>query len=298
VCRTVRDAGGNVLLSGVGADHYLTGNLYFFADRLSSGHAIGAIRELARWATLGRISFWPLLYESAVYPLLPRSIRAQLPPAATSAPRWVMPSFARRFEMARAGAIVRSLDAPAGHKYAGAVAHQLANFGNSCDRGLVTDVLQMRYPFLYRPLVEFALCLPPELRTRPFARKWILREAMRGVLPEIVRTRRGKGSNGRRVLLSLLDPSSPVDSLLRDPLLADLGCVDPARLRGAVDAARHGRLGIDAPLLTALSLETWLRVQAGRWVCRKERVRSMHDTGATRQAVSPRDTPNEIRIPM
>jgi hypothetical protein len=88
---------------------------------------------------------------------------------------------------------------------------------------------------------------------------------MRGILPEMVRTRRGKGSNGRRVLLSLLHPGSPVDHLVRDPLLADLGCVEPARLQAAVESARHGRAGLDAALLTALSLETWLRVRDGRW---------------------------------
>jgi asparagine synthase (glutamine-hydrolysing) len=274
VCRTVRDAGGSVLLSGVGADHYLTGNLFFFADRLASGHPVGAVRELAHWAALGRISFWPLLYENALYPLLPRTINAKLPPAATSAPHWVTPAFARRFRASRASSIVRSLDAPVGRKYAGAIAHQLSHFGNSCDRGLVTDILQMRYPFLHRPLVEFALGLPPELRTRPFARKWILREAMRGILPEMVRSRRGKGSNGRRVLLSLLHPGSPVDDLLREPLLADLGCVEPARLRDAVESARHGRAGIDAALLTALSLETWLRVRDGRWAHGNRHARS------------------------
>lgn len=297
VCRTVRDAGGTVLLSGVGADHYLTGNLFFFADRLSAGHPVAAARELARWAALGRVSFWPLLYESTVYPLLPRWIRAQLPPAAASAPGWVTPCFAKQFETARACSIVTSLDAPVGHKYAGAVAHQLSHFGNSCDRGLVTDVLQMRYPFLHRPLVEFALALPPELRTRPFARKWILREAMRGILPETVRMRRGKGSNGRRVLLSLLDPGSPVDRLLRDPLLADLGCVSPARLRAAVDGARHGRLGLDAALLTALSLETWLRVRAGRWTYENRRIGVTPDGRATWQAARRADTPNESRRP-
>lgn len=265
LCQMVCTAGGSVLFSGVGSDHYLTGNLYFFADAVSSGQPVAAVRELARWAALGRISFWPLLYENAVYPLLPRSVRALLPPAATTAPTWITPAFARHFVRARTQSVVESHDAPAGHKYAGAIAHQLSHFGTSCDRGLVTDVVQMRYPFLSRPLVEFALRLPADLRTRPFARKWILREAMRGLLPERVRTRRGKGSNGRRVLLSLLDPRSPVDALVRDPVLADLGCVDPARLRAAVDAARHGRARLDAALLTALSLETWLRIREGRW---------------------------------
>lgn len=275
VSRIVRDAGGGVLLSGVGADHYLTGNLYFFADRLIAGHPVAAIRELAHWAALGRISFWPLLYENVLHPLLPRSVRGILPPAATVAPEWMPRSFAREFEAARSSSLVRSLDGPRGRKYAGAIAHQLSHFGSSCDRGLVTDVLQMRYPFLYRPLVEFALGLPPELRTRPFARKWILRDAMRGLLPELVRARRGKGSNGRRVLLSLLNPESPVDRLLRDPLLADLGVVDAARMRAAVEGARYGRLGIDAALLTALSLETWLRIREGRWVSGNSPIRAM-----------------------
>jgi asparagine synthase (glutamine-hydrolysing) len=123
----------------------------------------------------------------------------------------------------------------------------------------------MRYPFLYRPLVEWSLRLPATQRVRPHARKWILREATRDVLPETVRTRATKGGIDARILWSLQHEHVRVDALLRDPVLAQLGCIDPTPLRVAVEQARHGRPVNNVSLMSALSLETWLAVRSGRW---------------------------------
>jgi hypothetical protein len=53
--------------------------------------------------------------------------------------------------------------------------------------------------------------------------------------------------------------------MLRDPILAQLGCVDPVALRSSVDRARRGIPTNLVHLMSALSLETWLTVRAGRW---------------------------------
>ncbi len=52
------------------------------------------------------------------------------------------------------------------------------------DDGLAGEVVDFRHPYLDRPLVELALRLGPEMCVRPHAHKWVLREAMRGILPE------------------------------------------------------------------------------------------------------------------
>jgi hypothetical protein len=109
------------------------------------------------------------------------------------------------------------------------------------------------------------LRLPPTQRVRPHARKWILREATRDVLPETVRTRATKGGIDARVLWSLQHEHARVDSLLSDPILAQLGCIDPQPLRVAVEQARHGRPVNNVLLMSALSLETWMAVRNGRW---------------------------------
>src|SRR5205085_5001583 len=43
--------------------------------------------------------------------------------------------------------------------------------------------IESRVPFLDHKLVEFTARMPPEMKIRGGTTKWILREAMRGILP-------------------------------------------------------------------------------------------------------------------
>ena len=88
---------------------------------------------------------------------------------------------------------------------------------------------------------------------------------MRDVLPEQVRTRTTKGGIDARILWSLQRERPRLDAMLRDPILAQLGCIEPALLREAVDGARRGVPVNNVQLFSALALETWLAVRTGRW---------------------------------
>lgn len=57
------------------------------------------------------------------------------------------------------------------------------------DREIAQAGLEWRHPFYYRKLAEFCLRLPRDQRQRGNTWKWILRNAMRGRLPERVRTK-------------------------------------------------------------------------------------------------------------
>jgi asparagine synthase (glutamine-hydrolysing) len=136
--------------------------------------------------------------------------------------------------------------------------------------GLLEDTLDVRHPYLYRPLVEFALGLPPEFCARPYARKWILREAMRGILPEAVRTRVGKGAVFGRLAWSLAAQRALLDPLTKDSILEDLGVIDGGKLRAAFMAAPHerdGRVKLHAAVQHTLAIEAWLQLRSGRWPC-------------------------------
>jgi asparagine synthase (glutamine-hydrolysing) len=60
------------------------------------------------------------------------------------------------------------------------------------DRDSAHSGVEMRYPFFDRRLAEFFLRLPEDQRQRGTVWKWMLRNAMRGRLPEMVRTRSSK----------------------------------------------------------------------------------------------------------
>lgn len=262
----LRSAGASVLLSGVGSDHYLMGNMFFFADWIAAGEWRRAARELLRWAVLGHVSLWKLAYLNAALPLAPAAIQRRRARGA-EAPRWIPAAARKRLRLTERSLVARSYAGPRGGQYAHEVAFATAAISAAIDHGIVADAVDVRYPFCHRPLVEFALSLPAEMCRRPNARKWILREAMRGYLPEIIRTRRWKGAFDGRVAWTLMHQHDRVDALIDRSMLADLGCIDVAPLRAAVSRATKLDGEVErGQVLNALALELWLRVRAGQWL--------------------------------
>jgi asparagine synthase (glutamine-hydrolysing) len=277
----LREHGVRVLLCGNGADHYLVGNFSYLADWLVRGRLLSAMMEIARLAVLTRSSTWRVAYDGVIAPFLPErwyswpvtSIASREP----RTPPWFRRALVTRYDLDRPfypwGRI-----APVFHKYQGSIANILRGAGYSFERNKGDNGIELRYPFFYRPLVEFCLGLPPLLRTQPTATKWILRQAMRDIIPDAVRLRRGKGSITGRFEWSLDRERATVDSLLRDPLLADMGFIDAVALGRAVNNLRARRLGAPGRIVAALALETWLRVQSGRWPPTSSRLPPIHET--------------------
>jgi asparagine synthase (glutamine-hydrolysing) len=119
--------------------------------------------------------------------------------------------------------------------------------------------IESRVPFLDHRLVEFAAGLPARMKLRGFKTKWILREAVRNVLPPEILTRKKMGFP---VPFGVWMKGAWAD-VARDVLL------DPrSRQRGIIDAAAVERLlvahasgladGTDA-LWSLLNLELWYR---------------------------------------
>jgi asparagine synthase (glutamine-hydrolysing) len=264
-----RRAGCRVMLSGYASDFYLSGNLFFFADLLARGQVLTAMKEMVRWSVAGRVSVWKMAFENGLVPLLPAWGRKATQRDPLRVPAWIDQGFARRAGLEQHSAMARQLDAPIGRKYAGAIAYAVDALGDGIDSDVVSDAVDVRHPFLHRPLIEFALRLPPAMRTRAHARKWVLREAMRDVLPESVRTRAGKGTISSRVAWSFDREHARVEQLLRNPLLAQLNCIDVDRLKVAVSLGQDREIADVTTLMSTLALETWLRVRSGRWTARE-----------------------------
>ncbi len=179
--------GHSVLLTGFSGDSLYLGARRWawdlFADR-GPGAAIDRLRSLAR--TIG----WRQTLRSHVFsPLLPRGgslLGEALPPYLTAAARERLATRrrypedvlrARRPQQARR--VLALLDAQAGHRER----HYTSAFG-----------LDTRTPLRDLDLVEFLLAAPSHLLLQGEETRPVMRAAMRGVLPESVRTRRGKSS--------------------------------------------------------------------------------------------------------
>jgi asparagine synthase (glutamine-hydrolysing) len=125
-------------------------------------------------------------------------------------------------------------------------------------------------PFLDRDLLAFLIAIPGEVQNRNGVPRAILREAMRGVLPEPVRTRRGKADFSYIVNSGVAKDMAVISrALSRDSLGVELGYVDGGRLTPAVARLSAGTLaGLDCgdswDLADLFGLEVWLQVFFGQ----------------------------------
>jgi asparagine synthase (glutamine-hydrolysing) len=257
VREVVRDGGARVVLAGVGADHYLTGNLGYIRDMLRRRELRRAAAEISAWSTGRRTSFWTLAGRLLPVP------GASGPTQRSDVPGWVRAGAAHTARGARPEDETGAWSSRRDGVFARGVAHELAALAGWFERLDYGAGIEVRYPFLYRPLVEFSLALPRAARIRPLTTKWVLREAMKGTLPEEVRTRGSKGGIDARVLWSLQRERARIDALLRAPGLERSGIVCAETLRRAVAEARNGICANPVHLMSTLALETWFAVQAG-----------------------------------
>ena len=119
--------------------------------------------------------------------------------------------------------------------------------------------IESRVPFLDHPLVEWTARLPERLKLRGGTTKYILREAMRDVLPPEVLSR---GKMGFPVPIGpwLRGPyRAIVDDLVLSPRALERGLFDPAAIRALVQRHRAGEDHAER-LWSLLNLEIWHRV--------------------------------------
>lgn len=262
MARTVRDAGGRVMLSGFGSDNYLSCPDDFLADLLAQGRVGEALSRLTEFAVNRRRSFWGLAAQHAVGPIAPEWLRRRLVRQPESVPAWVNPALAAEFGLAE---WLERRGPKGGQIVAEQVAIEMGSVDVALERGVFEEGLEIRYPFLHRPLVEFGMRLPVELRVGNGRQKWILREALGDLLPARVRNREGKGAIDGRIVWSLNHHAKVLERLIADSHLADLGCISRERFAAAYQAARRGNSEAGGLLFLTLSLETWLAVRSGWW---------------------------------
>jgi asparagine synthase (glutamine-hydrolysing) len=101
------------------------------------------------------------------------------------------------------------------------------------DRMSMATSLETRAPFLDADVMELAFSMPGTLKLRNGERKWVLKRAMRGILPDSILTRRKEGF------------SIPMKNWLRrelQPLMRMLLSTERMRKRGLFNAAEVTRL--------------------------------------------------------
>lgn len=118
--------------------------------------------------------------------------------------------------------------------------------------------LELRCPFLDRRLVEFVFAIPEEQRWRHGQSKFVLREAMKNILPEEIRTRRGKADISGPIDVLLRHRRAEIDRLFHNSVLVSLGLLDGEWLERRLKRSRGERYPYEVQ--DVLALELWCRI--------------------------------------
>ncbi len=127
------------------------------------------------------------------------------------------------------------------------------------DQMSMSASIESRVPFLDHKLVEFAARLPDRLKLRGFTTKRILREAIRGLLPEEILTRRKMGFPvpfGQWTR----DRWQPVmRDLLLDRRTRERGLINAPAVEHLLNAHREGTTNGGDAIWALVNLELWYR---------------------------------------
>ena len=302
LARGTRATGARVTLDGSGGDQLFQVSAIVVADLLRAGRWAEALR-LARARGRG----WRHFVQVGVMPLLPqRAFDAAEAILGRDVSRhylerriapWVRAEFA-------AGHSLRERDLALLRATRGDSLAQSENilyltlpFGSAVAaymRGpLLDEGVENRSPLLDRRVVEFALSRPIHERASAYETKTLLRGSMEGLLPPSVLARRSYrtgvtvGFSRRRMREAY--PGLVERLFARPLLLADLGIVEPAKLR---DAAQRFFAGdrdefLRVNLFYAMKVEFWLRGLEARSAAVADRAASTRlDFAAQRRELS------------
>lgn len=266
-----RDRGVRVLLTGTGGDEWLAGSdlgvgdllrrrrLRTLASRLRNDFGAAGLPQVLEMAL--RHALWPLVPQS-IRRLIRRGLgRHGLPP-------WLNHDFARRIHL-RDRIQLEPDWSPYANLAQADVALTLRNgwWAHTLEieeRATSWFALEERHPFADRRFAEFAVALPEDQRCRDNQSKYLLRQAMHGILPETVRQRTTKAEFATVFLRSLraLGGSRFFDSLH----VATMGWIDADKIRRAYASMEAGATGSPAtgpsglwPLWMTVGIELWLR---------------------------------------
>ena len=259
--------GIKVVLNGQGADETLGGYGSYFQNYWQS------LLDQGAWGSLwSELKTWSGANNAAMMPTVLGVLRRHVQAALRRVPPY------RRLSQARWRQHLHALDwlAPAvresavppdfpGHDLDSALAWSvqrdpLPTYLRVEDRNAMAHSIEGRVPFLDHRLVSLAFSLTPEWHLRGTLNKFVLRESMRGRIPELVRARGDKMGFPTAASEWLRDELyEPAREIVNDPAFRASGAVDGACVGRMLDAHRAGSADHSAAVLRAVQWFLWQR---------------------------------------
>ena len=258
--------GHRIILSGIGGDETTGAGLptptIEIQDHLARARFLTLIRRLNAWASRMKSPRLPLLWEAMreflYVPLV------DVCEAALKTP-WLSPAFVRQYRSVFRGYPSRIKlfgPLPSFQEHMDRLRHNRRFFGVRSSPG--PELLAaVRYPFTDRDFREFAYAIPREQVVGVGKRRYLLKRALAGIVPDEVLNRRRK---------AFVPPQAPSGSITKNSntwpspeeigtilLASSAGIVDRDRFLEALENARRNAPIPAQELEHTLTLEFWLR---------------------------------------
>jgi asparagine synthase (glutamine-hydrolysing) len=239
------------------------GSFFHYADMLRGlrlralWKQMAADRAFAAEGETAAVSFPAnALWHLAVFPLVPMAARtiARTLLGRRGFPSWVSPAFGASTSLGdriRMRHDSRWRSRGQEHIYSSLTNGWFADGNETADRIQSRHGVERRSPFLDRRIVEFGLALPEEQRWRGAETKVVLRNAVKGLLPETVRQRRTKANFGE--LCADLTAEMVGERPCVPATLAALGWIDTTRVEAMLSNPR------------AHAWRLWMMLSIDRW---------------------------------
>jgi asparagine synthase (glutamine-hydrolysing) len=245
-----------VLLSGEGGDQMLGSSddpSPELCDLLVQAKLLALHNRLQVWSgALKRPYLW-LLWQRTIMPTFLHRSQKQLP-------RWFNADFVERNHMREimdANLDIYGFRLPSGRDQSAGFVSVVNHIAAGYRRAHFN--VEIRYPYLHRPLVEFLQAIPVEQSLRPGETRSLMRRSFNTLLPERIARRRTKGDPHESICRAVIRELPRLRELFKDARASACGYVEPAALTEALESAGHGLRVNFIALLKTISLEFWLR---------------------------------------
>jgi asparagine synthase (glutamine-hydrolysing) len=210
-----------------------------------------------RWALVKRKPWFHLLFDT-VRRFLPVNA---LVPEREEPPRWLRPSFAKRNRLALRGYETRlNLFGALPSFQENLLTMDALRRQMACSPLSYQPLLEKRYPYLDRNLIEFLFALPREQLLRPGQRRSLMRRALVGTVPSEILERRRKAYVARAPMAAIATQWAILKEMTQNMVSDSLGVVDEKQIQETLEKARNGQDIPMVSLIRTLQVESWLQM--------------------------------------